>query len=86
MIYYQNELWIAALKPEYDPDEIDRKYSERMIQHWRNEGYTQKSANWLKTRPDIPIRPENVGKGSIIMLEGVIITKDNNGNLLIFAK
>ena len=84
--YYQNELWIAALKSEYDPDEIDRKHWENMIQGWKNEGYTQKSADWLKTRPNLHIRPENIGKGAVIMAGDVIVTKDNNGNLLVFVK
>ena len=84
--YYQNELWIAALKPEYDPDEIDRKHWEKMIQGWRDEGYTQKSADWLKTRPELGIRSETIGKGAVIMVDHVRVTKDNNGNLLVFFK
>ena len=84
--YYQNELWIAALKPEYDPDEIHRKHWEKMIQDWRDEGYTQKSADWLKTRPELHIRPETIGKGSVIMVNDVRVTKDNNSNLLVFVK
>lgn len=84
--YYQSELWIAALKPEYDPDEIDRKHWEKMIQGWRDEGYTQKSADWLKTRPELGIRSETIGKGTVIMMDDVRVTKDNNGNLLVFVK
>ncbi|MDE0399056.1 MAG: hypothetical protein OXL96_14760 [Candidatus Poribacteria bacterium] len=84
--YYQNELWIAALKPEYDPDEIDRKHWENMIQGWKNEGYTQKNANWLKTRPDLHIRSETIRKGAVIMVNDVRVTKNNNGNLLVFIK
>ena len=84
--YHENELWIAALKPEYDPDEIHRKHWEKMIQDWRDEGYTQKSADWLKTRPGFHIRPETIGKGSVIMVGDVRVTKDNNGNLLVFVK
>ncbi|MYK19097.1 hypothetical protein F4055_13195 [Candidatus Poribacteria bacterium] len=86
--YYQNALWIAALKPEYDPDKMDQTSWEKRIQGWRDEGYTQKSADWLKTRPDIDINPENVEKRAIIMPpnNNVIITKDDNGTLIVFFK
>ena len=86
MAYFQDELWIAVLKPEYDPDNISKKQWEKSIQDWKDQGYVQKSADWLKTRPEFGIKTEIIGKRAIIAINNVMVTKDDSGNLLVFVK
>ena len=66
-----------------------QKLWEEMIQSWKDAGYTKiDTDDWLKkqkTYPGLYDRSENIGRREKITVNGVAVTKDSNGTLLVFG-